>query len=308
MSARNVSPLTFAFSIDHDAYLIGAFFARNICGILVTVTVFVGCLPNFLAIRDIQLKVSIALFFSGIILGSVTSCLAWNALTHGNLDDFGRWNIAGVLVWVAAFVAQSFYSLRRTCMIYTASPRAQLWVPIFMCIVQCAIQYTNSTYWSIDMLNSYGTKVSRETAQINIVTIVWFLVTEPTSFALLQYKIVQSSRRFQRDNKDRLLKIIALWVEAAMRLAMYLVTVLFCYLATADYLKPNKLAWWSMVVVLPASIGLIFLTDVARFQKALRKTADEANNNSNAPSIRSEFIQSASEKPATTPRRPDSSW
>ncbi|KAJ3294338.1 hypothetical protein HK104_003683 [Borealophlyctis nickersoniae] len=131
----------------------------------------------------------------------------------------------------------------------------------------------------------YGTMVSQETlVQVDIATIVWFLATEPIYFALLQDKIVQSATAFQRANKGKLIKTIELWVEAAMRLAMHLVTVLFCYLALGDYLKPNKLAWWSMVVVYPAAIGLIFLTDVARFQKALGKTADGPNNKTNTPS------------------------
>ncbi|KAJ3293399.1 hypothetical protein HK104_004495 [Borealophlyctis nickersoniae] len=292
MSAPDMSP----------AAIIGT----NYCGILITFTVFGSCLPSFLAIRDIQLKVSIALFFSLFVLALITSCCAWNALTQANLVDFERFNIISSVTWIAAFLAQSFYSLRRTCMIYNASPRVQLWLPIFMSVCQCAIQYVNSAYWCIDMIKYYGTIESEETGHATIASIVWILVTEPIYFALLQYKIVQSATGFHRANKDRVFKTLALWVEAGMRLLLYVLTVLFAYLAVSNYLKPGQLAHWSFIVVFPAGVGLIFLTDVARFQKALGKTNDGSSNKTNTPDIRSEIVESATKHAVTTIGRPGS--
>ncbi|KAJ3280566.1 hypothetical protein HK104_000577 [Borealophlyctis nickersoniae] len=257
-----------------------AIMGTNICGVLMTLTVFGSCLPSFLSIRDIQLKVSIALFFIFLVLSQVFGIVGWNSIKQLNFDDFGRWQIAAMIVYVGAFVSQSFYSVRRTCMIYNASPRIQLWLPIFMAVIQSVIQYTNAGYWSKDMLTTYGMLVSNETTQINIATISWFMLTEPVYFALLQYKIVQSATAFQRANKERFLKTIMLWAEAAMRLSMYLVTVLMTYLAVGDYLKPNKLAWWSMV------------------SKGVGESDDgsKANSKTNTPSIRTEVIDAASTK------------
>ncbi|KAJ3282583.1 hypothetical protein HK104_010825 [Borealophlyctis nickersoniae] len=278
MSAMDMSP----------AAVIGT----NYCGILMTCTVFGSCLPSFLAIKDIQLKVSIALFFIFFIVAQVTNSLSFHALTQGNLVNFGRLTITCSVTFHTAFIAQSYYSLRRTCMIYNLSPRVQLYFPIFMTICQCAVQYTNSAYWSTDMLIYYGSTVSRETARSTITSIVWILSTEPVYFALLQYKIVKTATSFQRANRNRLFTTIGLWVEAGMRLTFYVFTVLFCYLAFSDFLKPNQLAYWSLISVLPANIGLIFLTDVARFQKALGRKAD-GTSGTNGPDFRTEFMESA---------------
>ncbi|KAJ3279777.1 hypothetical protein HK104_001171, partial [Borealophlyctis nickersoniae] len=192
-------------------------------------------------------------------------------------------------------------------MIYNASPRVQLYLPIFMSVCQCAIHYTNSAYWCIDLLKYYGTMESEETFIASIASIVWMLITEPIYFALLQYKIVQSATSFQRANKERLVKTIALWVEAAMRLALYILTVVLGYLAVSNYLPPGQLANWSFIAIAPAIVGLIFLTDVGRFQKALGKTNEGSiNKTSNAPDIRTEIIDSANKHTGTTLGRPAS--
>ncbi|KAJ3286024.1 hypothetical protein HK104_009220 [Borealophlyctis nickersoniae] len=266
-----------------------AVIGTNYCGLLMTCTAFGSCLPSFLSIRDIQLKVSIALFFIFFIVAEVTNSLSFYALAQGNLVNFGRLTITCSVTFHTAFICQSFYSLRRTCMIYNLSPHVQLYLPIFMTICQCAVQYTNSAYWSMDMLVYYGSTVSPQTARSTIISIVWILSTEPVYFALLQYKIVKSATTFQRGHKNRLSTTIWLWVEAAMRLTFYVFTVLFCYLAFSDFLKPGQLAYWSMISVLPANIGLIFLTDVGRFQKALGKRDDGINAND----FRTELVESA---------------
>ncbi|KAJ3296618.1 SNAP receptor use1 [Borealophlyctis nickersoniae] len=277
MSAMDMSP----------AAVIGT----NYCGLLMTLTVFGSCLPSFLAIKDIQLKVSIAFFFLCFIMAVITNGLGWHALLQGDLVNFGRGTITGSIFFTTAFVSQSFYSIRRTCMIYNLSPRVQLYLPIFMTISQCAIQYALAGYWSTDMLKYYGAKYSPETAELSITSIVWMLGTEPVCFALLQYKIVQSATSFQRANNKRLVKTVLLWVEAAMRLTLYIFTVLFCYMAVSDFLRPSQLAYWSMISVLPASVGLIFLTDVARFQKALGKSVDGTAKATNAQSFRTELVE-----------------
>ncbi|KAJ3279473.1 hypothetical protein HK104_001431 [Borealophlyctis nickersoniae] len=282
----------------------------NACGLLMTVTVFCSCLPSFLAIKDIQLKVSIAIFFLSFILNLITSIFAWRALSQGNLDDFGRMNITAAVFFITAFIAQSFYSLRRTCMIYNLSPRVQLYLPIAMTVCQCVIQYTEAAYWCIDMLRYYGATVSRQTSETTIASIVWILTTEPVYFALLQYKIVKSATSFQRASKERSFKTAWLWVEAIMRLTLYILTVLFTYLAVSEFIKPTQLAYWSMINCLPANVGLIFLTDVGRFQKALGKNVDgiskgSSGKNSHAQDIRTEIIEANKDGPAVfaTPKR-----
>ncbi|KAJ3280229.1 hypothetical protein HK104_000817 [Borealophlyctis nickersoniae] len=251
-----------------------AMMGTNYCGMLMTLTIFCSCLPSFLAIKDIQLKVSIGIFFLCFFLTPVANVFSWRALAQGNLDDFGRMNIVSAGFFITAFVAQSFYSLRRTCMIYNLSPRIQLYLPIAMTIAQCIIQYTEAAYWCVDMLRYYGATVSPETTETTIAAIVWMLVTEPIYFALLQYKIVKSATGFQRASKERFFKTVGLWVEAAVRLTLYILTVLLAYLTVSDFLKPNQLAYWPMVICLPGNVGLIFLTDVGRFQKALGKNID----------------------------------
>ncbi|KAJ3300842.1 hypothetical protein HK104_000036 [Borealophlyctis nickersoniae] len=251
-----------------------ALIGTNACGLLMTVTVFCSCLPSFLAIKDIQLKVSIAIFFLSYILNLISSIFAWRGMSQADLNDFGRMNITAAVFFITAFIAQSFYSLRRTCMIYNLSPRVQLFLPIAMSVFQGIIQYTEAAYWCIDMLRYYGATVSHETAETTVAAIVWILITEPIYFALLQYKIVKSATGFHRGSKEGSYKTIVVWVEAAMRLTLYILTVLLTYLAVSDFLKPNQLAFWAMINCLPANIGLIFLTDVGRFQKALGKNID----------------------------------
>ncbi|KAJ3277964.1 hypothetical protein HK104_002785, partial [Borealophlyctis nickersoniae] len=258
-----------------------AIIATNICGLLMTCTVLGSLFPSYMSIRDIQLKISMGLYFAGFLLAITTNTLGWSALQNKNMVDFGRFNVACSTFFIVAFVSQSFYSLRRTCMIYMLRPSLQLWLPIGVTIVQCAIQFTNSAFWAIDMQKYYGTQTSNQTAHTTIASIVWILASEPIFFGLLQYQIVKSATRFER--KKSTLKAVGLWIEAAVRLVLYIATVLICYLAVSDYLP--QLAFWSCVNILPASIGMIFLTDIMRFQRALGK-GDMGPSNSSSTKMR----------------------
>ncbi|KAJ3299365.1 hypothetical protein HK104_009217, partial [Borealophlyctis nickersoniae] len=198
----------------------------NYCGLLMTLTVFGTCLPSYLSIKDVQLQVSITLYFLCFTLNLVINTMGWQALSVSDLPAFGRLNITCSTFYITAFIAQSFYSIRRTCMIYDLSPRVQMYLPLCMTALQCALQYVNSAYWAMDMQVYYGTRVSKETSNLTIVSIVWILATEPVYFGLLQYKIVCSAVGFQKHNTKRLTRTVGLWLEAALRLTLYVTTVL----------------------------------------------------------------------------------
>ncbi|KAJ3272552.1 hypothetical protein HK104_004451 [Borealophlyctis nickersoniae] len=236
-----------------------------------------------MSIRDVQLKIGMGLFFVGFLTANITSTISWWYLEQKNLVQFGNFSIVCSTFFIVAFVSQSFYSIRRTCMIYMLRPSLTLWLPIGVSLVQCAIQFTNGAFWAIDMQRYYGHETSPETQHATIASIIWILSSEPLFFGLLQYKIVKSATMFDRTPTQ--LKAVGLWIEAIVRLILYIAVVLITYLTVSDYLP--EFAFWSCVNILPAMIGLIFLTDVMRFQRALGKGYNgESSTNSSTTNMK----------------------
>ncbi|KAJ3300314.1 hypothetical protein HK104_002133 [Borealophlyctis nickersoniae] len=270
-----------------------ALMATNYCGLLITITVAASCLTNFISIKDIYLQISIGLFFVTYATAIICSTFAWKAFQDHQLSAFTNCQIAASVAFVLAFLSQGFYSLRRTCMVYVSSPRWQMGIPLGMMVIQAALQFMNGAFWSIDMVNYHGAKTSDNTSRTSIASIVWILCTEPIYFGLLQYKIVQCAA-YGQSIKTRA-QLYALWGEAALRLALYFTTIVMSLLTISDHFP--QLAYWSMVNVLPANVGLILLTDIARFQRVLGSRRAGASTGKGAshqgPSIRTDIIEAA---------------
>ncbi|KND01013.1 uncharacterized protein SPPG_04105 [Spizellomyces punctatus DAOM BR117] len=254
---------------------VGPLVAADYTGIIITLIILGTCWENIQLIKDVQLKVAILAFFICWIIALSVNCFTWRALGDGNIDGFLRLNIVNSTFWNIAILAQSYYSVRRTCMIYHLSTKLQNAIPVSLNIIQAVIQFTAMALWNIDFKQYYGTYASPATGKSAIATVSYIIPAEIIYFSLLQIKIAQCATAFDRNRNWS--KLVALWLEAIVRVALYVVIIALSYTTASNYIP--QITYWSFVMVLPAMIPVIFLTDINRFQKALKN-----RSNHNGPS------------------------
>ncbi|TPX72297.1 hypothetical protein SpCBS45565_g00644 [Spizellomyces sp. 'palustris'] len=253
---------------------VGPLVAADYTGIIITLIILGTCWENIQVIKDVQLKIAILAFFLCWIISLSVNCFTWRALESNEIDAFLRLNIVNSTFWNIAILAQSFYSVRRTCMIYHLSPKLQNAIPVSLNIIQAVIQFTAMALWNIDFKQYQGQYASPATGKAAISTVSYIIPAEIIYFSLLQIKIAQCATAFDRDRNWG--KLVALWSEAIVRVALYVVIVALSYLTASNFIP--QITYWSFVMVLPAMIPVIFLTDINRFQKALK------NRTNNGPS------------------------